>query len=290
MSLNCFIVNYIFIFYKQILKNIINNNIMGFIYKITNILTNKCYIGETKKNNPEARWNEHKRKIEKGIGCPALQCAVNKYGISNFIFKVLIICFDEDRYKFEIEYIQKYNSMVPNGYNLTKGGEGGGFYGKKHTIESKNKISISQKEFYKNNPEQINYLSQRQKLIMNSPAERDKIKNGMKNSEKWKQAKELFKIGNNRNRKHTEDSKNKIKESLKQYFNNSNGINIENHRNIMALSKGIKVQQCDSNNNVINTFNSLADATRQTGVSKASIQNGIKNQNILRCGFIWKKI
>ena len=51
---------------------------MGFIYKIQNTITKKCYIGETKKSNPELRWNEHKRKIEKGIGCPALQDAVKK--------------------------------------------------------------------------------------------------------------------------------------------------------------------------------------------------------------------
>ena len=87
---------------------------MGYIYKITNIITKKCYIGETKKSNPYLRWNEHKRKIEQGIGCPALQDAVKKYGIENFNFKVLIICFDEDRYKYEMEYIKKYDTMAPN--------------------------------------------------------------------------------------------------------------------------------------------------------------------------------
>ena len=56
---------------------------MGYIYKITNNISKKCYIGETKKNNPYLRWNEHKRKIEQGIGCPALQDAVKKYGIDH---------------------------------------------------------------------------------------------------------------------------------------------------------------------------------------------------------------
>ena len=88
---------------------------MGFIYKITNIITNKCYIGETKQNNPESRWKEHKNTIKNGVGCPALQDAVKKYGIENFKFDILLICFDEDRYKYEIEYIKKYNSIVPKG-------------------------------------------------------------------------------------------------------------------------------------------------------------------------------
>ncbi len=39
-----------------------------------------------------------------------------------------------EKYKYEIEYIKKYNTMVPNGYNLTSG-EGGGFYGKKNIVK-----------------------------------------------------------------------------------------------------------------------------------------------------------
>lgn len=78
---------------------------MGFIYKITNKITNKCYIGETIKDDPEKRWKEHKNTIKRGVGCPALQNSVKKYGIENFTFDVLLICFDDDRYKYEIEYI-----------------------------------------------------------------------------------------------------------------------------------------------------------------------------------------
>ena len=87
---------------------------MGFIYKITNMKTKKCYIGETKEANPDTRWRRHIQTIAKGRGCPALQDAVQKYGIENFKFEVLIICFDEARFELEKQYIKKYNSMVPN--------------------------------------------------------------------------------------------------------------------------------------------------------------------------------
>ena len=63
---------------------------MGFIYKIINIITNKCYIGETKKSNPESRWKQHINTIKNGVGCPALQSAVHKYGIENFKFEILL--------------------------------------------------------------------------------------------------------------------------------------------------------------------------------------------------------
>jgi group I intron endonuclease len=64
---------------------------MGFIYKITNTKTNKCYIGETKKLDVEERWKGHKNAISKGRGCPALRDAVGKYGWDSFKFEVLIM-------------------------------------------------------------------------------------------------------------------------------------------------------------------------------------------------------
>jgi hypothetical protein len=40
---------------------------------------------------------------------------LNKYGLESFKFEVVIICFDEDRFNYEKEYIKKYNSQAPNG-------------------------------------------------------------------------------------------------------------------------------------------------------------------------------
>jgi len=255
---------------------------MGYIYKIRNIITNKCYIGETKKSNPLLRWNEHKSKIQKGIGCPALQDAVNKYGIENFKFEVLIICFDEDRYKYEIEYIKKYNTMAPNGYNLTPGGEGGGFYGKKHSQETINKISNFMKNKYSKNPELKTKMSNINKIIMNSEYVRKKIKNGLKNSGKWKNA-----IKGNRRTFQTEETKTKIKEIVTTYFNNNE--NITKHRNIMSLSLGIKVIQYSTNNEIINKYESINEASRQTGIPKSTIGKALKQHMHLAGNFIWKK-
>lgn len=59
---------------------------MGYVYKITNIITNKCYIGETIKNNPYLRWNEHKQKIEKELD--VLLCKTQS---KNMVLKILSI-------------------------------------------------------------------------------------------------------------------------------------------------------------------------------------------------------
>ena len=106
---------------------------MGFIYKIRNKINGQCYIGQTKQQLYE-RWKQHKKSKS---NCRYLKNAFKKYGIENFEFKMICICFDDDLNKFEIEYIKKYNSLVPNGYNLKTGGENGG----KHSNETKIKIS-----------------------------------------------------------------------------------------------------------------------------------------------------
>ena len=75
--------------------------------KITNTVNGKCYIGVTTETNPNRRWMKHKSAIRANIGCPFLQKAVKKYGEESFKFEVLIICFDEDAFKFEPDYIKK---------------------------------------------------------------------------------------------------------------------------------------------------------------------------------------
>jgi group I intron endonuclease len=224
---------------------------MGFIYKITNIITNKCYIGETKEKMPETRWKQHKRTIEKGIGCPALQNAVKKYGIDNFTFKVLIICFDEERFKFEKEYIKKFNSIAPNGYNLTKGGEGGGFYGKKHSQETINKISNTLKNKYINNNDLRKNVTEKNKNLMNLKETKEKITNSVLNTERCK--------------------------SLK-----------ENKLSFKDLT--VEVSQYTLDGIFINKYNSIKQAEIETCVSAKTISKVINYKQKTSGGFIWKRI
>ncbi len=109
---------------------------MGYIYKIINKKNNKMYIGQTTRDI-NIRWKEH---LKKRSNCRYLSAAIKKYGIDNFEFKLICISFDDKLDNIEIEYIKKYNSLVPNGYNLRNGGNNG-----KHNEETKNKISESLK-------------------------------------------------------------------------------------------------------------------------------------------------
>lgn len=97
---------------------------MAFIYKITNLINNKCYIGKTERTIEE-RWKEHLKK-RNTIDLP-LYRAFKKYGIDNFQITTLEECPSELVDDRETYWILFYNSCE-DGYNCTLGGEGGLLY------------------------------------------------------------------------------------------------------------------------------------------------------------------
>lgn len=94
----------------------------GSIYKITNLVNQKLYIGATTLLDPYTRWKEHQRAARKD-SCKnrPLYMALNKYGVDNFSFE--IIEYTEDIVEREIYWIDFYNTYH-EGYNATLGGEG----------------------------------------------------------------------------------------------------------------------------------------------------------------------
>ena len=106
---------------------------MGYIYKITNISTKKSYVGQTTEQDVNDRWKDH---LKKGSNCRQLKKSIQEYGKENFVFSIICICFDDDLNRFEIEYINRYNTIYPNGYNIRSGGSNG-----KHSKETCLKIS-----------------------------------------------------------------------------------------------------------------------------------------------------
>ena len=94
---------------------------MGYIYKITNTLNNKIYIGQTIKTVQE-RFTQHKNNSNKEYFSQiVLYKAFNKYGIENFICEEIEEVPNDkldEREKYWIEYYDSYF----NGYNSTLGG------------------------------------------------------------------------------------------------------------------------------------------------------------------------
>lgn len=114
-----------------------------YLYKISNTINSKVYIGIT--SRLKARWREHFSKNSK---CSKLRHAINKHGKTVFSIEVLCIGLEDYIIDLESKVIDLYDS-VKNGYNLMNGHPNKN--GTQHSEESLKKMSKSLKEYYSKN-------------------------------------------------------------------------------------------------------------------------------------------
>jgi group I intron endonuclease len=109
----------------------------GYIYKLTCIITNKRYYGQTIRF-PDYRFTEYK-----GLHCKKqykLYYALRKYGPENFTYEIIATAPDKNTLDFLEDAHIVFNNTIMNGYNIRRGGSNG-----KMSDESKLKMSISHK-------------------------------------------------------------------------------------------------------------------------------------------------
>lgn len=142
-----------------------------FVYLTTNLINGKQYVGDHS-------CEDYLKSNYIGSGI-SIRKAKKKYGKENFKREILEF-FDDQKTAFENQekYIKKYNTLTPNGYNISP--TGGTRFNGIHSKKSKEKISISQ---------------------FNMPEERKermaKTHQGMKHSEKTKNKQSTSHIGEN---------------------------------------------------------------------------------------------
>ena len=118
---------------------------MGEIYVLTNKETEKKYIGQAvcylsngKKWGAIKRWQSHINRAMNNIcECRLLENAIRKYGFNSFDILIIHTCPIEELNYWENFYIQEFNTITPNGYNLMTGGGNG----RTHTQETKELMS-----------------------------------------------------------------------------------------------------------------------------------------------------
>jgi len=115
---------------------------MGYI---KNKINNKYYIGQTKRDYLK-RINEHFSNSSSSKSLSAIHLAINKYGIKSFEYNYIEKIDNNDLDEKEEHYINLYNSLSPNGYNMQTGGT----LNKIMSDVSKKKMSDSKKRI--NNP------------------------------------------------------------------------------------------------------------------------------------------
>lgn len=103
------------------------------IYKITNLINNKSYIGQS--IDIQKRWKKHQSATDDF----AIHQALRKYGVDNFEFSILEECEQSQLNEREIYWINVYNS-IKYGYNMIPGGSNGSGIAKGKEVE---KYSLS---------------------------------------------------------------------------------------------------------------------------------------------------
>jgi|AntAceMinimDraft_10_1070366.scaffolds.fasta_scaffold06500_3 group I intron endonuclease len=136
-----------------------------YVYVTTNLISSKQYVGDHSTNNLDDNYL--------GSG-GVFRCAIKKYGRNNFEKEILEFFNTKQKaFNAQKKWINKFDTLSPNGYNISPMGGFGvkGFLteeskkkigiankgkqpwlGKKHTIESKKKISDHTNNCGKNNP------------------------------------------------------------------------------------------------------------------------------------------
>ena len=244
---------------------------MGFIYKITNNLNGQIYIGQTIKARATDRFSQHKYLAthpEQEKGRSYLHKAMALEGIENFSFKVIEEVANEELNIREQYWIQYYNSLVPNGYNLTIGGEGTVGFKRPQSSEEKLKRQASNKAYYKNHPEAAEARRLKTLELWQDEDYRKRVTES--NKKFYAEHPDIFKGENNPfyGKHHSEESLKKIKEASK--------------------SKQKKIAQIDKDTGeIIKIHDGVKDAEKDLGVSHGWISKAAR-ANKIAYGFKWK--
>jgi group I intron endonuclease len=249
----------------------------GTIYMIENLENGKRYIGQTVRRDLNERFREHCGNSQTSV-CPKLRNAIKKYGKECFIVEPIWTSETCDQVELdnkEIELIKEYNTLSPNGYNLTVGGMGG-----RHSDETKKLISEKSKnawtlngeKYRKERRERGNSEESKQKvsetlkqLFRSSPEIREKISRG------------------NLGKKRSDEAKERYRQSSQQRINNPEYLR-KLKENAQRRMKPVYV--FDKDNRIVFTYESLTQAIMSIGSSvRRSIASDIFLGNGLRYSY-----
>lgn len=228
----------------------------GIIYKITNKVNNKLYIGLTTMILKD-RWACH--KSEASANNPRLLYkAIRKYGENNFIIEEIDNAINQiELEQKEIYYIKQLNCITPIGYNLTIGG----IVSTKQSDYTKNKKSVSQKKRHQN------------------PIEKEKAIKGLKDF--WLNATD----------EQLKDRSNKIKTAwTPERRKQMSEMNIGHKRAYGNTNKRFAIEVIDELTDNIQEFNSCDQACKQLKLSASAVSKCLKGERPRHKGYKFRRI
>lgn len=221
-----------------------------YIYKTTNLLNNKIYIGKRVYRKKDDDWY-----LGSGIW---LKRSIEKYGRKYFKKEIIEWCNSEEELcKKEIFWINCFDSINPKiGYNLSLGGEGGNV-GKEAYVKISNKL----------------------KGVKKSIVFGEKVSNALKNKPKSKEHNEKVRqslLGRIRPKEVVDKMSNSIKEKYDNGWKSP--VQIEVHQ----YDKSTRIY--------LKSFNSATEAGRVLNVDRKAITNNCNDKSKSSGKFIWSKI
>jgi hypothetical protein len=191
---------------KQILTKNDVSKVIGEIYKITNTTNGKYYIGQTRSHRLNhnkyrpfgylGRFKDHinEANSNKKNQSRYLNSAILKYGSDCFTCDLIHTCPVSELNIQEQQFILKYNSKYPNGYNLTNGGRGftdisGQFIWENTTVPKEKSVPLPKSDYTKQ------LISERLKSALHSAEKREKMMKLTQNQHLTKKY-EMFKAVN----------------------------------------------------------------------------------------------
>ena len=249
------------------------------IYKTTNLLNGKIYIGQDKNNNPNYL----------GSGT-LIKNAIKKYGKSNFKKEILYECstIDELNEK-EKFFISEYKSTNKNiGYNIAIGGSDGCMLNRKHTNETKKKMSLSAmgKKKTDEHRKKLSIANKGRKMSIEEKRKRSEssVLKGKKKSPLSVEIKKKI-SESKKNKKLSKETKEKMTFSR---LGEKNPFYGKKHDENFLLKKRKPIIQLDENDRPINEWKSIRDASEKLDIYESGICAVLKGRYKTCGGFKFK--
>jgi len=226
---------------------------MGVIYKTTNLINNKIYIGKRIFTKDKFLKNKYY-----GSG-KLLKEAINKYGLDSFGREILEEVDNEILEEREIYWIKFYNSNnLEIGYNLTIGGNSR--YGRKignMSDDTKKKISVSVSKYLKENRHPFQDKN-------HSDETKEKIRNSLKS------------------RKLTDDH-------IKKLADGHRGLkyNKPEKVNRVKIDQRIKIKQLSLGGSFIKEWESITEASKELNIDRSGISRACRGVYKQCGGYRW---
>lgn len=249
------------------------------IYKTTNLINNKIYIGQDKNNDPDYLGSGN-----------LIKKAIKKYGKENFSKEILCECntIDElnDKERF---YINEYSSMNKKiGYNIAVGGTNGVMLNRKHSEETKKKMSISSlgKKKSENHCKNLS-LSLKGRIMPVEERKRRSEQSPLKGQKKCPLSSETKqKISNSKKGRHpSKETRDKMRESHMGIKNSFYG---KKHTEDFMKTKRKVILQLTLNNKFIKEWKSISEASKELNIYSSNICKVLKGTYKMSGGFKFK--